>query len=142
MSISVGADRDMPRRDRAQIELRRLPHLLRHANRGLALDRFADLARRGDVAFKGGLKRPQSDGIAIRCTWPELQFFPDILGQLLFGNVGIAIRDRLHARPTRRVAALPRFPRRQEAFSVWIAVSHSVFSFGVTTDSPSFVCFN
>jgi len=42
----------MPRRDLAQIELRRLP-LLRHANRGLALDRFADLARRGDIAFNG-----------------------------------------------------------------------------------------
>src|SRR6516162_5974946 len=125
MSISVGADRDMPRRDRAQIDLRRLP-LLRHANRGLALDRFADLTRRGDVAFEGSLKRPQCDGIAIGCAWPELQFFPDILGQLLFGNVGVAIRDRLRARPTGRVAALTRFPRRHEALSVWIAVSHSV----------------
>src|SRR6516225_11037572 len=92
-----------------------------------ALDRFADLTRGGDVAFKGNLKRPQCDGIAIGCTWPELQFFPDALGQLLFGNVGVAIRDRLHARPARRVAALPGFPRRHEAFSVWIAVSHSVF---------------
>src|SRR6516225_4852520 len=126
MSISVGADWDMARRDRAQIELWRFP-LLRHANRGLALDRFADLTRGGDVAFKGNLKRPQCDGIAIGCTWPELQFFPDILGQLLFGNVGVAIRDRLHARPARRVAALPGFPRRHEAFSVWTAVSHSVF---------------
>src|SRR6516165_1569156 len=125
MSISVGADWDMPSRNRAQIDLRRFP-LLRHANRGLALDRFADLTRRGDVAVKGSLKRPQSDGIAIRCTWPELQFFPDILGQLLFGNVGIAIRDRLHARPTRRVAALPGFPR-YEALRVRVAVSHSVF---------------
>src|SRR6516164_10141484 len=126
MSISVGADRDMPRRDRAQIELRRLPHLLRHANRGLALDRFADLARRVDVALKGGLKRPQCDGIAIRRTWPELQFFPDILGQLLFGNVGVAIRDRLRARPARRVAALTGFPR-YEALRVRAAVSHCVF---------------
>jgi hypothetical protein len=40
---------------------------------------------RGDVAFKGGLKRPQCDGIAIGCARPKLQFFPDILGQLLFG---------------------------------------------------------
>src|SRR5215469_167046 len=125
MSISVGADRDMPRRDRAQVDLWRLP-LLRHPNRGLALDRLADLARRGDVAFKGSLKRPQCDGIAIGCTWPELQFFPDILGQLLFGNVGVAIRDRLHARPARRVAALPGFPR-YEALRVRIAVGHSVF---------------
>ena len=53
----------MPRRDRAQMDLWRLPHLLRHANRGLALDRVADLTRRGDVAFKGSLKRPQCDGI-------------------------------------------------------------------------------
>src|SRR6516164_6935090 len=97
MSISVGADWDMPRRDRAQVNLWRLP-LLRHANRGLALDRFADLTRRGDVAIKGSLKRPQCDGIAIGCTRPELQFFPDILGQLLLGNVGVAIRDRLHRR--------------------------------------------
>ena len=59
-------------RDRAQIELRRLP-LLRHANRGLALDRFADLTHGGDVAFKGGLKRPQCDGIAIGCTCPGRQ---------------------------------------------------------------------
>src|SRR6516162_3470681 len=125
MSISVGANWDMPRRDRAQIELWRFP-LLRHTNRGLALDRFADLARRGDVAFKGSLKRPQGDGIAIGCTWPELQFFPDILGQLLFGNVSVAIRDRLHARPARRVAALPGFPRHQ-ALGVRIAVGHSVF---------------
>ena len=64
-----------------------------------------------DVAFKGSLKRPQCDGIAIGCTWPDLQFFPDILGQLLFGNMGVAVRDRLHARPARRVAALPGFPR-------------------------------
>ena len=48
---------DMTRRDRTQIDLWRLP-LLRHTNRGLALDRFADLTRRGDVAFKGSLKRP------------------------------------------------------------------------------------
>src|SRR5215472_10563645 len=114
----------MTRGDRTQIDLWRFP-LLRHTNRGLALDRFADLARRGDVA--GSLKRPQCDGIAIGCTWPELQFFPDILGQLLFGNVGVAIRDRLHARPARQVAALTGLPRRQEALSVWIAVSHSVF---------------
>ena len=45
------------------MDLWRLPHLLRHANRGLALDRVADLTRRGDVAFKGSLKRPQCDGI-------------------------------------------------------------------------------
>src|SRR6516225_2287759 len=125
MSISVGADWDMPRRDRAQIDLWRLP-LLRHANRGLALDRFADLTRRGDVAFKGSLKRPQCDGIAIGCTGPELQFFPDILGQLLFGNVGVAVRDRLRARPARRVGALPGFPR-YEALRVRNAVSHCVF---------------
>ena len=48
--VSVGADLNMPRRDRAQIDLRRLPHLLRYANRGLALDCFADLACRSDVA--------------------------------------------------------------------------------------------
>src|SRR6516164_11092135 len=125
MSISVWADWDMPRRDRAQIELRRIP-VLRHANGGLALDRFADLTRRGNVAFKGSLKRPPCDGIAIGCTWPELQLFSDILGQLLFGNVGVAVRDRLHARPARRVAALPGFPR-DEAFRVRIAVSHYVF---------------
>src|SRR6516164_7874698 len=112
----------MPRRDRAQIDLWRLPHLLRHANRGLALDRFTDLTRRGDVAFKGSLKRPQCNGIAIGCTWPELKFFPDILGQLLFGNVGVPVRDRLRARPARRIAALPRFPR-YEALRVRIAVS-------------------
>ena len=76
------------RRHGAHVELRRLP-LLRHANRGLALDRFADLARRSDIPFKGGLKRAQCDGIAIGCTWPELQFFPDILGQLFFGNTCI-----------------------------------------------------
>ena len=67
VELSVGADWDMTIRDRAQIELRRLP-LLRHANRGLALDRFADLTHGGDVAFKGGVKRPQCDGIAIGCT--------------------------------------------------------------------------
>jgi hypothetical protein len=52
MSISVGTDRDMPRRDRAQVELRRLP-LLRNANRGLALDRFADLTR----GMRDGLRK-------------------------------------------------------------------------------------
>ena len=51
MSISVGADWDMPRRDRAQIELRRLPLLL-CVDRGLALDRFADLTSRARVAVK------------------------------------------------------------------------------------------
>src|SRR6516225_2673918 len=66
------------------------------------------------------------DGIAIGCTWPELQFFPDILGQLLLGNVGVAVRDRLRARPARRVAALPGFPR-YEALRVRNAVSHCVF---------------
>ena len=60
----VGADWDMQRRDRAQIDLWPFP-LLGHTNRGLALNRLADLTRRGDVAFKGSLKRPQCDGIAI-----------------------------------------------------------------------------
>lgn len=49
--ISVGADWDMPRGDRAQIDLGRLPLLL-HTNRGLPLDRFADLASRTRVAGK------------------------------------------------------------------------------------------
>jgi len=116
----------MPRDDAAQIELWRLP-LLSHANRSLALDRFSDLTRRNDVAVKGSLKRPQCDGIAIGCTCPELQFFLDMRGQFLLGNIGVAIRDGLRARPALAVAALPGFPRRHEGFSVWTVVSHSVF---------------
>ena len=38
--------------------------------------------------------------------------------------MGVAVRDRLHARPARRVAALPWFPR---YVGVRIAVSHCVF---------------
>ena len=115
----------MPRDDAAQIELWRLP-LLSHANRSLALDRFSDLTRRNDVAVKGSLKRPQCDGIAIGCACPELQFFLD-MRQFLLGNIGVAIRDGLRARPALGVATLPGFRRPHEGFSVWTMVSHSVF---------------
>ena len=40
--------------------------------------------------------------------------------------MGVAVRDRLHARPARRVAALPGFPR-HETLRVRIAIGHSVF---------------
>src|SRR5215467_14416081 len=100
----------MPRDDLVESELWRLP-LLPHADRGLALDRFPDLTRRNDVAVKGSLKRPQCDGIAIGGTCPELHFFLDMRGQLLLGNIGVAIGDGLYVRPTRWVAALSGSPR-------------------------------
>ena len=57
----------MPRRDRAQIDLWRLPFLLR-VNRGLALNRFADLTSRARIAVKRRAKLHERKRVAIGRT--------------------------------------------------------------------------
>jgi len=57
----------------------------------------------------------------------QAEFLSDVLGQRHFAHELIAPGYGFAPRPTRRVATLPGFPRRHEAFSVWIAVRHSVF---------------
>src|SRR6516164_3647915 len=126
MSISVGADWDMPCRDRAQIDLWRLPLLIR-VNRGLALNRFADLTSRARVAVKRRAKLHKRKRIAISRTGFQAELLSNAVGQRHFAHELIAPGYGFAPRPTRRVAALPGFPRRHESFSVWIAVRHSVF---------------
>jgi len=78
----------MPRRDRAQIELRRLPLLL-CVDHGLALDRFADLTSRAPVAVKRRAKLHERKRVAIGRAGFEAELLSDVLGQLLFGNIGV-----------------------------------------------------
>jgi hypothetical protein len=57
----------MPRWDRAQIDLWRLPFLLR-VNRGLALNGFADLTSRARIAVKRRAKLHERKRVAIGRT--------------------------------------------------------------------------